>query len=144
MAGDIFISQGITLSFQVVNNFVSPQLHQGILLSGVLTQRHACPPHHLPQGGPRTEKECGHTCYPKVFHQEVTLDTPAPTLLTKTGHVAMPKFKGKVLSPREAWHAAVHAKSCKRTELLRVQSLSDRTELNYPTRYLEGGEPNCR
>ena len=33
--------------------------------------------------------------------------------------------------------------SRKKTELLRVQSLSDRTELNYPTRYLEGGEPNC-
>ena len=57
MAGDIFISQGITLNFQVVNIFVSPQSHQGVLLSGVLTQGHACPPHHLPQGGPRTERE---------------------------------------------------------------------------------------
>ena len=100
MAGDIFISQGITLSFQVVNNFVSPQLHQGILLSGVLTQRHACPPHHLPQGGPRTEKESVviHAilkCFTKRWHMTLLLPLCWPKQVTWP----CPNLKGKYYPP---------------------------------------------
>lgn len=54
----------------------------------------------LPHGGPRAGKEnmVTYTRCLKALHQEVTHDTPAPILLTKIGHVAMSKFKGKVLS----------------------------------------------
>ena len=54
----------------------------------------------LPHGGPRAGKEnvLTYTHCLKAFHQEETHDTPAPILLTKIGHVAMSKLKGKVLS----------------------------------------------
>lgn len=34
----------------------------------------------------------------KDFHQGATQDTSTPILLTKVDHMAMPRFKGKVLS----------------------------------------------